>query len=168
MKTSGTIIPTDNSSEERYRAIVENSVHAFFLALPDGTILDASHAATTIFGYSSEEFKKLNRKDFIDETDPGFQSAMNMRKLEGNVTAEATGIKKSGERFAVEFSSAFFTDTDGQLKATTILTDISERSKARQELEGSENRYKMFLKQSTEGICGLICQFRCRSTPRWT
>ncbi len=152
MKITGTISSPFNTSEERYKAIVKNSVHAFFLALRDGTILDASAAATKIFGYSNEEFKQLNRKDIIDESDPGFVSAMQTRNLEGCVTAEAIGIKKNGERFPVEFSSAFFTDSDGELKSSTLLTDISERKRARQELEESEKRYKMFLKQSTEGI----------------
>ena len=152
MKISGTIPSPFTTSDERYRAIVENSTHAFFLASPDGTILDASQAATNIFGYSKEEFKKLKRQDIIDETGPSTVKALQEREKEGYVRGEVTGIRKNGERFPAEFSSAFFTDSDGELKASTLLTDISERKKARQELEESENRYKMFLKQSTEGI----------------
>jgi len=152
MKISGTIPSPFNTSEERYRAIVENSTHAFFLALPDGTILDASPAATNIFGYSKEEFKKLKRQDIIDETETSMLKALKEREANGYMMGEVTGIKKSGERFPIEFSSAYFTDNDGELKSSTVVTDISERKKARQELEESENRYKMFLKQSTEGI----------------
>ena len=152
MKTSGTITRPFNTSEERYRAIVENSIHAFLLSLPDGTILEASQGATKIFGYTKEEFKNLNRADIVDQTDPRFVSAMQTREKKGSVTAEAIGIKKNGERFPAEFSSAFFTDSDGTVKASTLLTDISERQGAKAELEDSEKRYKMFLNQSTEGI----------------
>ena len=152
MKISGTIPFQFTASDERYRAIVENSVHAFFLSMTDGTIIEASPAATKIFGYSNQEFKKIKRGNIIDETDPVLVMAIQSREKEGWVTSEATGIKKNGERFPIEFSSAIFTDSDGELKASTLLTDISERKQARRELEESENRYKMFLKQSTEGI----------------
>ena len=151
MKIADTITAF-NTSDARYKAIAENSVHAFFLASTDGHILEASPAATTIFGYTKEEFTRLKRADIVDETDPALLSALRLREREGCVTAECTGIKKSGERFAVEFSSTYFTDIDGELKASTLITDISERKRARQESVESEARYKMFLSQSTEGI----------------
>lgn len=152
MNIRGTIPSPVNTSEERYTAIVENAVYAFFLTMRDGTILEASKAATNIFGYCKEEFHQLKRKDIIDENDAGFVKAMKLREKEGSVTGQGIGIRKNGERFPIEFSSGFFTDTDGEVKISTLLTDISDRVNAGKALEESEKRYKMFLKQSTEGI----------------
>ena len=65
---------------------------------------------------------------------------------------EATGIRKNGERFPVEITSAFFIDTDGIRKTSTMVSNISERKQAEQSVIESEQRYKMFVQQSTEGI----------------
>ncbi len=141
-----------NTSEDKYKAIIENSQHAFVLAIAGGATLETNPAATKIFGYTREEFKHLKRHDLIDETDPGFMQAMKLREKKGHVTVEAIGIRKNGERFPVEFSSAFFTGPNGELMVSTMLTDISERNKTKLAVEESEQRYKMFLKHSKEGI----------------
>ncbi|HMC99010.1 MAG TPA: PAS domain S-box protein, partial [Ferruginibacter sp.] len=152
MNKPGTIRVPIVGDEERYWSIFDNSAHAFFLVLPDGTIMDASRAATDIFGYTREEFTGLKRSKIIDETDPKFQAAVAERCRVGNVTAEVTGIRKDGERFPLEVSSSFFTDPDGNLMISALVTDISDRINAKKALEESDQRYKMFLKYSTEGI----------------
>ena len=56
-------------SEEKYRSLVENSHDAFFLTIPDGTILEANQAAADIFGYTREELRSMNRRMIIDHND---------------------------------------------------------------------------------------------------
>ncbi len=141
-----------HSSREKYSVLVENSSHAFFLATPNGTILESNRAASFIFGYSNEEFKKIKRQQIIDHTDANFLAALEKRAKQGYITAEATGIRKNGEKFPVEFSSAYFTDDNGNLRTSTLLTDISERKIAESAMKESEQRYKIFLQQSSEGI----------------
>ncbi len=138
--------------EGKYQSIVENSIHAFFLTVSDGSILEINKAACTMFGYPAAELKKLRRWDFIDHNDPRLLQALDLREKNGFAMTEATGIKKNGERFPVEISSAFFIDTDGIRKTSTMVSDISERKRTAQAVEESEQRYKMFVQHSTEGI----------------
>lgn len=139
-------------NEGKYRSIVENSLHAFFLTIADGTILEINNAACRIFGYTATELKKLKRWDFIDHNDPKLLAALELREKYGCAMTEATGIRKNGERFPVEITSAIFIDTDGIRKTSTMVSDISERKKAEESLIESEQRYKMFVQQSSEGI----------------
>lgn len=139
-------------TEGKYRSIVENSIHAFFLTLGDGSILEINNAACRMFGYTPAELKKLKRWDFIDHNDPQLLAALELREKNGFAMTEATGIRKDGERFPVEIASAFFIDTDGIRKTSTTVTDITERRKIKQAIEESEQRYRMFVQQSSEGI----------------
>lgn len=138
--------------EGKYRSIVENSIHAFFLTVSDGSILEINNAACKMFGYSASELKKLKRWDFIDHNDPGLLHALDIREKKGFASTEATGIKKNGERFPVEITSAFFIDTDGIRKTSTMVSDISLRKDVEKRIEESEQRYKIFIQESTEGI----------------
>lgn len=138
--------------EGKYRSIVENSIHAFFLTLSDGSILEINNAASKMFGYTPAELKKLKRWDFIDHDDPRLLNALEIREKNGFAMTEATGIKKTGERFPVEITSAFFIDTDGLRKTSTMVSDISIRKEAEMLIEESEQRYKIFIQESTEGI----------------
>lgn len=141
-----------SSKEGKYRSIVENSIHAFFLTLSDGSILEINHAACRMFGYPPAELKKLKRWDFIDHDDPRLLNALDQREKNGFAMTEATAIKKNGERFPVEITSALFTDTDGIRKTSTMVSDISVRKKAEKLIEESEQRYKIFIQETTEGI----------------
>jgi len=138
--------------EGKYRSIVENSIHAFFLTLSDGSILEINNAACKMFGYLPAELKQLKRWDFIDHNDPRLLNALDLREKNGFAMTEATGIKKNGERFPVEITSAFFIDTDGLRKTSTMVSDISIRKEAEKLIEESEQRYKIFIQESTEGI----------------
>lgn len=138
--------------EGKYQSIVENSIHAFFLTVSDGSILEINNAACKMFGYTAAELKKLKRWDFVDHDDPRLLHALELREKNGFAMTEAIGIKKNGERFPVEITSAFFIDTDGIRKTSTMVSDISERKRTAQAVEESEQRYKMFVQQSTEGI----------------
>lgn len=58
--------------EGKYRSIVENSIHAFFLTLSDGSILEINNAASKMFGYTPAELKKLKDGTLLITTIPGF------------------------------------------------------------------------------------------------
>lgn len=110
-----------------YKAIYENSLSAIFFAIPDGTILDANQAASDIFGYTKEELQKLGRTGIIEINDPKTKAFLETRAIHGTVKGELTGIRKNGERFACEASSALFTNENGELRTSISLIDISEQ-----------------------------------------
>lgn len=137
---------TPPRKEEKYLPPVENSIHAFFLTLSDGTILETNLVATNLFGYTAEEFKQLNRSNIIDHSDPVLISALQMRERRGFTATEATGIKKNRIRFPVEISSTTFADINGTGKCSTVVSDISMRKKAEAALQLSNERYNPAVK----------------------
>lgn len=137
-------------TEEKYKAIVENSIHAFFLTTPDGTILEANPAATLIFGYSSNELRQLKRCHIVDHDDPRLIQALEQREKTGYAMIEATGIKKNGERFPVEISSTVFVDANGVKKTSTMISDISLRKKTEADMRLSNERFDLVVKATND------------------
>ncbi|MGG9961351.1 PAS domain S-box protein [Ferruginibacter sp. SUN106] len=124
-----------NAAGHKYEVLIEQSLSAFFLTIPDGTILETNEAATTMFGYSTEEFKTITRRDLIDHSDPGFLMALKQREKNGFARVEATGIKKNGDRFPVSVFSAFFTNALGQVRTSTIVNNLTEQKKIEKDLQ---------------------------------
>ena len=141
---------TLNSKEEKYRSIIENSAHAFFLTITDGTILETNHAATVMFDYSADEFKKIKRWQFIDHTAPNVMPALQQREKDGFIMLEATGIKKNGKKFPIEITSSIFTDTNGECRSSTMVSDISLRKKAEAAMRLSNERYDLVVKATKD------------------
>src|ERR1700757_1907995 len=80
-----------------------------------------------IFGYPAEEMKKLGRFSLFELADPNLISFLKTREATGVAKGELTGIRKNGERFLCEVSSAVFIDENGQTRTSVSLIDISER-----------------------------------------
>ncbi|HEY1053495.1 MAG TPA: PAS domain S-box protein, partial [Emticicia sp.] len=137
-------------SEENYRAIVENSVNAFFFSDHDGSVIDVNDAAVKMFGYSVVEIKRLNRNDLIDHTDSKFVKDLEEQEKTGSMKGEAIGIRKNGENFAVEISSTFYKDFNNEIKAGTFINDISARKKAERRVELNEKRFRSLVENSTD------------------
>jgi PAS domain S-box-containing protein len=121
-----------DTSEEKYKAMIENSASPFFYSDPAGIILDVNNAACELFGFTREEFKNLPRHKMLDESAIA-KAKINERQVKGYGTAELIGIKKNGERFPVEVTSSIFTYKNGEQRATSIITDITERKKLENE-----------------------------------
>ncbi|MBL7934978.1 MAG: PAS domain S-box protein, partial [Bacteroidia bacterium] len=121
-------------SHGQFLSIFENSINAILFGIPDGTLLDANPAAVEMFGYSIEELRKLGRGAIFDTTDPKMIAALKTRTETGKAKGEIIGIRKNGERFPCEFSSAIFKTETGESRTSTVLNDISERKKAEEEI----------------------------------
>ncbi|RFS17706.1 PAS domain S-box protein [Emticicia sp. C21] len=139
-------------SEDKYRAIVENSIDAFFFSNYDGSVIDVNGAAVEIFGYSLEEFKQLNRTHIIDHSDNRFINHLAEREKTGKMKGEAIGIRKNGEHFPIEFSSIFYTDINNAIKVGTFISDISARKNAEKKVELNERRFRALVENATDII----------------
>jgi PAS domain S-box-containing protein len=119
----------------QYRSVIDNSMHGFFLTMPDGTILEANKAAEEIFGYSAEELCQIGRNGLVDQTDSRLQARIKERDDKGFTNGELICIRKNGERFPVEFSSVIFKGVNGEERTSTMFYDISERKRAEEQKE---------------------------------
>jgi PAS domain S-box-containing protein len=138
------------ASKKKYKSIFDNSLQGFFLTKPDGTILEANKAACDMFGYSEPELRKLGRSGIIVETETRFQEKLKERTENGSATGELTGIRKNGENFPIEFSSFVFTDNNGELRTSTVLTDISIRREQESKLRTSQAEMASILNNTEE------------------
>jgi PAS domain S-box-containing protein len=130
-----------NNKDEQYKAIIENSGNAFFLSDADGLILESNPATSVLFGYKMEELLLLKTWQLIDYTGAALSAASPQQEDNAFTTTTATGIKKDGLRFPVEISDAFFIDTNGAAKYSSMVSDITVRKKAEADLQLSNERY---------------------------
>lgn len=121
-------------SEDKFLSIFENSISAIIFGAPDGSILDANSAAAEMFGYTKEELKALGRGLIFDMKDPKMVAALKTREETGKAKGELIGIRKNGQRFPCEFSSAIFKSETGESRTSTVLNDITERKKAEEDV----------------------------------
>lgn len=125
------------ANEEKYRAVIDNSLYAIFLAPPAGYIQESNPAASAMFGYTREEFTRLNRYSLLDTTDEFFETKIIERDTKGRVKGEFTGIRKNGERFPCEIASVLFHDIEGKPVSCSMIADISARKNAEQQLRNT-------------------------------
>ncbi len=118
----------------KYYSIFENSESGIVLGKPDGTILEVNNAMIEMFGYSLVEIKKIGRLGLFDMTDPNMSSALEIRKREGKSKGILIGIRKNGERFPCEFTSAIYKLENGEIRSSTVLNDVTSRLKIEEEI----------------------------------
>jgi PAS domain S-box-containing protein len=132
----------DSENSQYYQSIIENSLNAFFLTRPDGTLLEANKAAYDMFGYSLEELRQVGREGIIDHREGHIHEKIRERSETGKLKAGLVGIKKSGEKFPMEVSSVLFFDVNGEKRSSSTISDISQRKQVEKELLISEEKYK--------------------------
>jgi len=135
-----------------YKAIFDNSLTAIFTTIPDGAIIDANQAAVDIFGYSVEEMCKLGRTPMFDNADPGFIELLKTRERDGVGRGEAIGIRKNGQHFPCEISSAVFIDDNQQTRSIVSLVDISKRKAVEKDLFARQQLLNAVVDNSNDGI----------------
>lgn len=134
-------------SEERYRLIHENSMDAILLTEPDGSIISANHSACRMFQMTQEEICKLGRSGVVDTTDTRLPELLEERKQNGFVKGVLTFFRKDKSKFQAEFTSSIFVNSEGKLRTSMIIRDITERKKYEDELK---NQAEELMKANTE------------------
>jgi len=114
-------------NEERYRLLFENSMVGVLLTEPDGRILRANPTACSIFARTEDELKLLGRNSVLDKDDPKLISALQERARTGYYHGELTATRSDGTPFPCEISSAVFKDTEGRLKTSMVIRDLTEQ-----------------------------------------
>jgi PAS domain S-box-containing protein len=140
------------NSEIKYRSTIENSLYGVLLTIPYGHVVEANQAALEMFGYSLEEFRKVCRHQIFDVNDPALQDFLDRRARDGRARAELTGIRKNGEHFPCEISSAMFDDIEGKKLNSLVIIDITERKLAEEKMKLSEAQFREAFEYSAIGM----------------
>jgi PAS domain S-box-containing protein len=130
-------------SEEKYRNIVEIANEGIMIADTSGRINFVNAKMAEMLGYSSEELIGTDATTLVDknEIEIGLQKIEN-RKKGIQESYEIKYIRKSGEELWCLISATPMYDYNGKhIGNMTMQTDITERKKANDALQESEERY---------------------------
>ena len=136
-------------SEEKFRALFENTNDAIFILDKNSQFIEVNQTACERLGYSREELLKLAPESIIP---PGYKIDIqgNIKTLEekGELMIEAEIMTKDRNIFPVEISSRIF-NFGGKNRIISVARDITERKVVEQELKKSEHNFKERVKELT-------------------
>jgi PAS domain S-box-containing protein len=139
-------------SEEKYRALFEQSMDAICVNTPDGVTIDANQTWLDLFGYTREELRNVTTADTY--ADPA-ERADFLRRIEqsGFVADEVRLKKKDGTVFDCQRAVFARKDDSGNVVAFQgVFRDITARKHAEQELRESEQRYRLIADDTADII----------------
>jgi PAS domain S-box-containing protein len=122
-------------SEERYRAVVEQTAEGIFLAdAKSRRIVETNRALRQMFGYSAEEFRGMELYDLIahppEDVDSNIERTLSERR---RFVGERCYRRKDGTTVDVEVRAGVIS-YGGRDVVCTIVSDITERKGAQQQL----------------------------------
>ena len=140
------------ASEERYRYLIEMASDAIFLIDKNGIFVEVNENACKLLGYSKEEFLAMS----INQVDKNFpiDAFIDFRANTENgksVIFETIYIHKDGHQIAVEVSGSKCM-IQGQIVYFGLARDITERQKAEEKLKASEERFKLAVEGTNDGL----------------
>ena len=139
-------------SEEKYRAIIENTKDLIW-TMDVNTLkyIFISNACYDIYGYTAEEYLQLTAKDTLSPESFGLVLEVINSEIEKNkidkryvpsATIEVQKYHKDGSLFWCEISAKILSDDTGELTTIVATTrNIEQRKKIELALKESESRY---------------------------
>lgn len=142
-------------SEERYRTIIENIEDGYAELDLKGEFIFVNEALCRIDGYPKEELMKMSYRDIMDEENArkvfeSYHRVFITGEPEKNLEYEI--FSKDGQKKYLDTSISAVKDEAGQIVAFRgVVRDRTERKKAEEELQRSEEKYRNILETIREG-----------------
>lgn len=138
-------------SEQKYRAIVENTIDAIYIHDFEGTIIDVNENACRMVGYERDELIGAN----LSKIDYGWSLPVN-RDLEdllkrSSIVFERENIHRNGAVIPVEVRVQIV-NRENKGICHAFVRDITERKAKEDALHTSEERYRFLIGQSFDAI----------------
>ena len=149
------ILSSLRQSEERFRMLVENSTDGIALVSGDGRLLFASRAAAAMLGHAVEEMFGIEAATLLHPEDlPQMRSRVSaMFARAGAVAHWSCRLRtREGDWREVEGTGVNRLD-DPAIRAVIVnFRDVTTEQRIQRQLAESEERYRAFIEQSSEGI----------------
>lgn len=158
---------TIRQSEEKYRALIEQTSQALFLHDMDGNIVDVNKAAIALTGYTHEELLQLT----VFDIDPEAESRLDKKNFWGSIKPhsekafESRHRRKDGSYYPAEItvSKITFGNNDYILG---LAKDITEQKASELLLKFERDRAKQYLEVAAVMILALDCEGNVRTINR--
>jgi len=141
------------AGELKYRQVVENAAEAIFVA-QDGWIVFLNPATTAVFGHSREELLARPMDDFFHPDDRDMVLDRYQARMRGEEAPSVYVFRVVSEVGDVRWVEVKAVRVDWQGKPATLnlLSDISERKRAEEMLQESEERLSLALEATRDGV----------------
>lgn len=134
-----------HKSEDRYRALYQDSPFMYFTVSADGTILSVNRLGAESLGFLAEELIGRSVLSIFHEDDRA-AARVSLDKSLANPTDLATWefrkVRKDGTTLWVRETVRLVEDDGGVLVALIACEDITERKRAEEALRESESRFR--------------------------
>jgi len=140
-------------SEDRYRDLVEHSQDLLCTHDLNGKLLSANPAPARILGYEVAELLEIPMRDLIaPDYRQQFDAYLARIKTDGTDKGLLAVLTRTGERRIWEYHNTLRTDGVPFPIVRGMAHDITERLRTENALRRSEDSYRNFVAQSSEGI----------------
>ena len=143
-------------SEEKYRTILENIEDAYYEVDLPGNLTFFNDSLCRLVGYSKEELMGINNRQLTDPENAQklYQEFNKVYRTGGSSKVfDWEIIKRDGMKRDVESSVSLIKDSRGHsIGFRGIVRDITERKQAEEKLKESEEKYRLLVEESIQGI----------------
>ena len=141
-------------SEERYRELFENANDMVYTQDLSGRITSVNRATERLSGYSRAELLTLTIDQLVESSSRPVMRAMLERKLAGEERTiyEVEMRAKDGRSVPLEVSARLILRDGIPAGVQGIARDITERKRAEELLRQSEERFRLLVENSSDGI----------------
>jgi PAS domain S-box-containing protein len=142
-------------SAERFRALIENSLDAIALVSPHGSILYAGPSTRRVIGYLPEELEGMDGFALFHPDDRPRVAALlkDLTRAPGqSIRMQYRSRHKSGSWRWIEAVGTNMLDNPAVAAIVLNYRDITDTKESVDALRKSDERYRAFVEQSSEGI----------------
>lgn len=155
------VVEALREAERRYRVISDNPLLMVYVNDAQGVFLDANDSALQLLGYTREELGQVSFENVVHPEDYPKATEAQLENISRGRTDNPIELRlttKSGEQVWVEaYGSAI--DKDPQSwRGLGIARDISERKRAEESLQESEQKYRELCESLPEIVCEVDTQ----------